>query len=458
MKWRSSLLYLLVLLMLGGYYYYFEVVQKRQKDMAAMEAKKIFRFPVDGVSALTFAAAGKETIELKKEGDWRIVGPIAAEADKSSVDDFLNALSNLQAEREVAAAPDDLKPFGLLPPSLVIGIQAGEKRIELLVGDKNPVGEASFAKTSDRPAVFLIAEGNRPVLNRGLDELRRRQLFSFQLVDVVAVAVRWDGGNAIAVELTSNEREWQAPGDPKVRIKKSKVDNVIEQVHWLRAQQFLENDPRNLPSYGLEPPFAAVTMRLKSGENAELRLAKKEKDEKQIAALSSQLPSVVQVAAGILSDLPKDLLALQDRSLSNFKPDAVSEVEWSRGDSQGCAVRLDESNWGLRKGEGRPEPIKDSWHVRSLLWDLGDGEYQKQLDPAPPLAPEPCCRITLRNAEEVLLSLSWEKSPAAGREPAPVWLQSGGEMMAVSVDPELLRRIEGDLERLGGADAVRSKE
>ena len=40
MKWRSSLLYLLLLLLLGGYYYYFEVVQTRQKEMAAMEAKK----------------------------------------------------------------------------------------------------------------------------------------------------------------------------------------------------------------------------------------------------------------------------------------------------------------------------------------------------------------------------------------------------------------------------------
>jgi hypothetical protein len=457
MKWRNPLAYLLVLLLLGGYYYYFEVVQEKQKEMAAMEAKKVFHFQAEGVSAFTIEPKGKETLKLRKEPDWQVVAPIKAEADKSSVDDFLSALSKLEAERDVVNAPEDLRPFGLQEPSLAINFQAGERKLELLVGDKNPVGDGSYAKTSERPRVFLIAEGNRSALNRGLNELRRRQLFTFQLSDVAAVTVAWHDGNTIAVELEPNEREWKAPEDPKVRIKKSKMDNIIEQIHWLRAQSFLENEPGNLSSYGLEPPLATVTMRLKSGEKVVLSLAKKDKDAKQIAALSSQLPSPVQVAAGILNDLPKDLGEVQDRSLLGFKPDATTQVDWQLGDLQGRAVRLDEGSWGLKKGEGPPEPMKDSWHVRSLLWDLGDGEYQKKLDPAPPLTPNPNCRIELRNAEPGPLALSWEKPPAEGRDPAPVWVQKEGVTTAVGVDAELLRRVEGDLGRLSHPEATGSK-
>jgi len=447
-----------VLLLLGGYYYYVEVRQKSQKDMAAMEAKRVFNFQTEKVSGFTIKSKGNETLELKKEGAWQLVAPIRAEGDKSSVDDFLSTLSRLEAEREVVAAPDDLKPFGLLDPLLIISFQNGEQQLQLRIGDKNPTGDGSYAKTSERPNVFLIAEGNRPALSRGLDELRRRQLFSFQLSDVVAITVAWRGGNTVAVELASDQREWQAPGDPQVSIKKSKVDNVIEQIHWLRAQSFLENAPGNLPSYGLEPPFATVSMRLKSGENAELSLANVEKDTKHITALSSQLPSAVQVAAGILDDLPKDLQALQDRSLLGFKPDAVRQVEWTLGDSRGHALRFDDNNWGLKKGEGNPEPIKDSWLVRSLLWNLGDGEYQRKLDPAPPLAPKPHCRIELRNTEQNLLSLTWEKPAREGQDSVPVWVQKEGVTTAVSVHAELLRRVEGDLERLGGPDGVSSKQ
>ena len=227
--------------------------------------------------------------------------------------------------------------------------------------------------------MFLIAEGNCSVLSKGLNELRRRQLFTFQLDDVVAVNVAWHDGNTIAVELDSGGKGWRAPADPEVTIKKSKVDNIIEQIHWLRAQDFLENEPRNLPSHGLEPPFVTVSLRLKSGDGAELILARKKKDEKQAAALSSQLPSVVQVAATILDDLPKDLLALQDRSLLGFKPDDVKQVVWSVGEIQGHVVQLDEDRWGRKKGDKQPEPIKDSWHVRSLLWTLATPNIRKNL-------------------------------------------------------------------------------
>jgi hypothetical protein len=458
MKWRSSLVYLLVLLLVGGYYYYFEVVQKTQKEAAAREAKKVFQFQTEQVAGLTIKPKDKEAVQLKKEEPWQIVEPIKTDADKSSVDDVLGALSRLESEREVAAAPDDLKPFGLHEPSLVVSFQTGEQKLELLVGDKNPVGDGSYAKTSDGTKVFLIAEGNRSALNKGLNELRRRQLFSFQLADVVAVRVAWREGSAISIERAADEKEWKVPGDPEIKIKQSKMDNVIEQIHWLRAQNFLENESKNLPAYGLEPPFATVTLRLKSGENAELHLAKKEQDEKQIAASSSQLPAVVQVAASILDDLPKELSVLQDRSLLGFKPDGIKEIKWSLGDSQGHAVQIDESRWGLKAGAGQPEAIQDSWRVRSFLWDLGDAEYQKKLAPAPPLTSQPYCRIELRNAEKSLLTLSWEKPPQEGRSPVPVWFRNEAETVAVNVEAELLRRVEVDLERLGDPEKVKNEK
>jgi hypothetical protein len=448
MKWRNSLVYLVVLLLIGGYYYYFEVIQKKQKEMAATEARKVFHFQADKVSALTVKPKGKETIQLEKEGQWEIVDPIRTDADKFSVNDLINALSRLEAEREVTASADDLKPFGLQEPALIISFLAGERTFEVLIGDKNPVGDGSYAKTPDKSRVFLIAEGSRSILDRGLNELRRRQLFTFQLDDVVAVNVVWRDGKAIRVDLAPDEKAWKCPDDPQVKIKKSKMDNVIEQIHWLRAQNFLENKPSNLPAHGLEPPDVTVSMRLKSDENVELRLAKKEKDEKQVAALSSQLPSVVQVAASVLHDLPKDLEALQDRSLLGYKSDEIKQVKWSFGDSQSDVVQLDESRWGLKKGEKNPEPIKDSWRVKSLLWDLGDAEYQKKLDPAPPVDPKPYCRIELWNAEKSLMTLSWEKPPQEGREPVPVWVERDGGTAAVSVDAEALRRVTGDLERL----------
>ncbi len=128
-------------------------------------------------------------------------------------------------------------------------------------------------------------------------------------------------------------------------------------------------------------------------------------------------------------------------------------------DSQGHVVQLDESRWGLKKGDEEPQPIEDSWHVRSLLWDLGDAEYLKKLDPAPPVPLPPHGRIELRDAEKSLLTLSWEKPPQEGRDPVPVWIRKEGEpAVCANVDAALLRRVEADLERLLHPERAESKK
>lgn len=454
MRWRSSLAYLLVLLLVGGYYYFFEVVQKREKELAAKEAKKVFSFQPDSVNALSIKANDQATIQLKKDAQWQLSEPIKTEADRFAVQDLIAALSRLDIEREILAAPDSLKPFGLQEPSLIIRFRVGETEQGLLLGDRNPAGDGAYAKTADQTRVFLLAEGNRSALNKGLNDLRRRQLFTFQLDEVVGVNLAWRDGNNSMLSLTSPENEWIVPANRQLRIKKSKVDNLIEQVHWLRAQSFLENEPRNLTAHGLEPPFVTVTLHLKSGENAELRLAGKEKEAKQVAALSSQMPAVVQVAASIMDDLPKDLDALQDRSLLGFKPEEAQEVSWDLSGSRSRVVHLEEDKWGLDRGSKQPEPIKEGWHVKSLLLDLGDVEYLQKLDPVPPTPLNPYCRIEVRNAEKnLLVALSWDKPPEQGRTPFPVWLERQGETEAVSVEAEALRRVVGDLERLTGMEA-----
>ncbi len=449
MKWRSLLAYLVVLLLVGGYYLYFEVFQKHQEEMAAQEARKVFHIQTDQVSSLTLMFKGRDRVRLEKGEQWHLVEPIKTEADNFSVQDLIGALAKLETEREVLATPSDLKPFGLIEPSFTIRFRAGEAEYELVVGDRNPAGDGAYAKTGDSARIFLIAEGNRSALNRGLDELRKRQLFTFQRDDVAGIVVAWRDGNATIVERGNGQQEWRAPASPERKLKTRKIENLIEQVHWLRAQGFLEDEPKNLAAHGLEPPFVTVTLQLKAGERAELKLAEKKKDEKVVAGLSSQLPAVVQVAADTLDSLPRNVQKLLDRSLLGYQPDEISEISWNLDATHGHVVRLAKDDWGLKQGDRQPEPLKEPWPVRSLLWDLSDAEYEQKIEPIPPVTPKPHATLELRNAEhKPLVTLSWEKPPQEGRAAVTVWLERDGETGAVAVDAETLKRIEGNLERV----------
>ncbi len=457
MKLRHSLIYLSVLALIAGYYYYFEVVKKAEKEAAEREARQVFALQADQISSMEVMARDKESLQLKKNGDWKITNPIETDVEKASVESLVSAVASLSWEVEVSKESQDLQPFGLHEPvPLKIRFQAGDESHELLVGDRNPVGRGYYARRADNARVFLLEASSWSLLNKGLDDLRRRSLFTFQPDDVLELSVEWKEGSVIQVKREEGAEVWQAPEQPELKLKAGKARNVIEQVQWLRAQGFVENKPHNLESHGLKPPHARVSLKLKGDRAAELIVAAKENEEaKQILAVSSELPAVVQVDAGILEDLPKNLAALEDRSLIGFKSKDVTEVRWGVGEIQGHVVQIEPNKWGLKKEGGSPEPLQEPWHVNSLLWDLQQVEVERKVAPGPAAPDKPHGRLELLNAGKTLATLSWEESPAAEATAVRVWVEEGGQMKVFEVSAETLRKAGENLGRILGPEKAK---
>lgn len=450
MKWRQSLIYFLLFLLIGGYFYYFEVLKKSEKEAAEKDSKKIFSLQSDQIVALEVAARDKTPIQLKRDDEWKITDPIQADVEKTSLESFVNVLAGLSWELEVAQEARDLKPYGLEQPvPLRIRFQVADQWLELLIGDKNPVGHGYYAKRGDQNRVFLLETGNWSLLNKGLDELRRRSLFTFQPEDVLGVTIAWKDGPAVQVSRREGTEGWQAPDMAHFKVKESKVRNVVEQVQWLRAQNFVENEVKNLESHGLKPPLASIRFRLAGDRTAELMLGARDKeDAKQIKAVSSELPAVVQIDAGILNDIPKDLASLEDRSLLGFKGKDATEAQWIVGEERGHVVQMESNKWGLKKEGGTPSPLKEPWKISSLLWDLEKVEYERKVEPVPAIPEKPFGRLVLLNAGKTLAVLLWEKPNTNEPKPANVWLEKDGKVEAFEISTEPLVKAEEDLRQV----------
>jgi hypothetical protein len=447
MKWRQSLIYLFLLVLIGGYFYTFEIVKKEEKEAAEKESKKVFALQSDQIVAVEVSARDKTSIHLKRENEWKITGPIQADAEKTSVESFVNALASLSRELDVSQEVRDLKPYGLEQPvSLKIRFQAGDQWLELLIGDKNPVGRGYYAKRGDQDRVFLLETGNWSLLNKGLDELRRRSLFTFRPEEVLGVSIAWKDGSGIQVDRQEGSEVWQAPEMAHFKVKTSKVRNVLEQVQWLRAQGFVEDDAGSLESHGLKPPLASIKIRLAGDRTAELMLAGRDKeDAKQIKAVSSELPAVVQIDAAVLNDIPKDLATLEDRSLLGLKSKDVTEAQWTVGEEQGHVVQMESNKWGLKKEGSAPSPLKEPWKISSLLWDLQQVEYQRKVEPTPSIPDKPFGRLALLGLGTTLATLVWEKPNANEPAPAKVWIDRDGKVEAFEIAAEPLTKAEEDL-------------
>lgn len=448
MKWRNSFIYLLVFLLVGGYYYYFEVVKKEQKEAAERESKRLVRFQPESVGDLEIHAKGKEKLHLKKDDQWRITEPIRAEVDASSLQDYLTTLSKVDFEKEITSAAEDLKAYGLQDPPLRIRWQAGELWQDLLLGDKNPAGDAYYARTGDRTGVYLISAGIWSVLNKNLNELRKRELFSFLPKDARVFEVLWREGGSVRVEAGEDGDGWKVSDYPQLKIKKSKVENILEQLSWLRAREFLENEAVNLKKYGLDPPHVIVKVTLKDGKSMELRLSGEKREEKTLKAMSSQLPAVVQIDGDVLKDLPVEVATLEDRTLFSVEREKIRQVKCRLGDEEIQVVQKGENQWNYKKGNAKEGILKEAWPVRSLLWNLADAEYDRKLDTGLPAPAVPHGRLEVFYNESKLVTLSWAKRSEKDTGPVNLWMEQDGKSQTVQVSGEVLSKIEEDLSHL----------
>jgi hypothetical protein len=436
-----------VFLLLAGYFYYFEVIRKERKEAKEEEAKKVFQVKADQIQALEIHLSGKPTVLLEKNGEgWRLSKPVESEADQESVRGLLKTLEFLEMERQVIADAQDLEPYGLVEPSLKVRFLADQQWKEISLGDKNPAGGDYYARTDAKKDVFLIDASSWGGLNKGPNDLRRREMFSFDPADVEGMQVIWHDGPSLTIEPGDKADSWRAAGHPEVQIKSSKMNNVLDQLSALRASEFLEERAENLEAYGLDSPDVTISLKLREGNKTELRLGKKLDQKKNVmTALSTELPAVVQVDGRIMDAVPKGMRDLEDRSLLSFNTESITQIKWKLEEDEGELVKMGDDKWGRKRADGKPEALEQQWHVKSLLWELANAEYEQKQSPSQEAPAQPRVSLELLGAEKPGV-MAWE-SPVSedASQPVPVWIKENGSTQTVEVNPEKLEKIEEKL-------------
>jgi hypothetical protein len=449
MKWRHSIVYLVVLLLAGGYFYYFEVVKTREKEAAVKQAEKVFQLKSDAIQAMEIHVRKRPPVKLSKETHWKIVEPVPADVDDLALEGVLDTLAGLTKERTIAETAEDLAPYGLLEPSVRVRFKAGDSWTDLLLGERNPLQDAYYARVEGRPQVFLVSEGSGDSLNKGLDDLRKKSLFAFKPEEVRKLEVSWKTGETLAVERPAGSQDWKIKGHEEVKVKAGKVRNVLEQIQWLRADTFLENETVGLASHGLEPPRVKVRLQLENDQVVELLLSDVQgKNSDRVAAAGSQVRGIVELPSSILQDLPVHFAALEDRSLLGMRRDEVRQVEWSLGERRGHVTAAEKDQWKFKSDGVEGENLKEPWRVQAVLWELNDSEYSEKISPMPPLPESPYGRLSFWDKDRKRTTLTWEKPDEANTEPVCVWLEKDGAMMAVRVKAGRIATLQRELEAI----------
>jgi Domain of unknown function (DUF4340) len=143
--------------------------------------KTALRFDAEKVDSVELVSKNL-TIKVVKSGqDWKLVEPIQAPADYTSVEGLIGQLQSAQMTA-LKDSPDDvkdLKRYGLDKPEVTATLGAGSARVVMQLGAKADT-VTLWARDPSKPVVFSIGNGLAEELRKTVFDLRRKEMFDFR--------------------------------------------------------------------------------------------------------------------------------------------------------------------------------------------------------------------------------------------------------------------------------------
>ncbi len=247
---------LAVVLALGAYIYFVErhgpttdeLKQRQDKLFPTMDQAKVQRIVITNP---------KGRFELKKESDvWRLVAPIADEANGGAVTSLLSSLAGLKADRTLAAKDVKLADYGLEKPEMAVAF-ADDKGVEskLALGAEMPLGSTRAAQTG-KDSVFVVNKYIASDIEKDLAGWRSTQLAQVYSTDVASLTVKDAAGR---VALAQAAGVWTLTEPIADLAEREKADGVLSDLSAAQIKEFVDA-PGDLKALGLEPPQLEITV------------------------------------------------------------------------------------------------------------------------------------------------------------------------------------------------------
>jgi uncharacterized protein DUF4340 len=288
-KPRSLLVLTLVVAALGAFVWFYERKQPTTDEAKAQEKKVLGGIEADNVSAVTIARDGS-TLRLVKEGgakpaaaekketkpdepppyappaDWRMTAPLAARADRTSVDGLLSSLLGLEKARTFEKG--DRKEYGLAPPAATVTLETTKGKRVLEVGRELPGTDQRAVAVAGAPQVQVVAATFWNDLVKPAGDWRSKELFGGSREDVERVSIA-HGAETVLLARRGGEPWVEAPLAD--RADAERFDQVLDALTGLNATEFLDTPPSPLLDLGLDPPQGVFEV-VRKGQSKPFRL------------------------------------------------------------------------------------------------------------------------------------------------------------------------------------------
>jgi hypothetical protein len=375
MRFRTTLVLFGVLALLSLGYYFLEL-----KEVEKEAKTKLVSYQEEEVSSFSIRR-GEKVITLKRsEAGWRMSEPVEDRADEKEIIALLGNVIRAKTERTLDASGDSLADFGLQNPPIIFTVHLKEKETPFIleVGNTTPAGFSVYARRKGEEKILLAPDTVKTSLEKDAFAFRSKVLLSFAQEAVQAVSLRTD---FLHVRLERHEKgKWRITEPIQVAADSGKVSDLLRSLTQDQIQTFPDK-PASLKMVGLDPPRGEIRLTLDGGTKATLFLGAKKKEGGQkkeggVYARRSREEQVLVLKETFLTEIPKQVADLRDRTLLAVDREKVDTIELVTPKGRTVLSKAGDT-WSMKEPE---EASADQRMINDLLWDLTTTRVKEFVD------------------------------------------------------------------------------
>ena len=417
MRFKGTAALAVVFIGIVLYYFLIDLPSEKREKEEKNRLEKVILFDSENVKAITFIKE-ENTVELKRLGadEWQVTAPVNAKGDSPAISDFLSFLNNLTFTRVVEESPKNLSTFGLGTPNLKVILSMNDGKTKgIRVGENHPMGNKVYLAQLNGERV-LTADITRDRLDQKVYDLRDKTILDFKTPQINKIELIRDKKT---LTLKKNEHSWQLiEEETTAKGNESEITNLLKTIQAAHIEQFVEEQPEQLTSYGLNN--SKLTVKLTTLKvNEPLTLFIGEKSEHGFYAKTLSKKNIFVINQSLFDALNnRQLVDFLNKSLVEFNDDDLSKVTLRMDDSRVDLIRdkKDLQKWTMVK----PVDMKaNTATINSLLFDLKNTRIVKFIKTNAKNSkmfgmeqPEKEISLTYKNGETWTLKLGGQTSNA----------------------------------------------
>ncbi len=287
------------------------LVEHLDKDLYALRDKQIIYAPrTDVITSLRLTSPQNDILLVQSpDKGWQMLEPIKTKADDKAVNKLIYILDGIHAKRFVTEKPAGLARYGLDKPGLIVEITGKEKnagRQTLLLGKKDETDREIYAKLQNKDDVFSFPAEAGDFLKKTVFDLRDKQLFSINQVDITKLELIHTDQYII---LTRKLRDihWKMQKPEKASTNFIVIAKMLNKLNTLKAEDIIEQ-PDTKTGYGFDNPVLRLNLYLKGADTPSHSLIIGAKQPKTGLSYAKADNKIVMLETKLLNELGKKAL------------------------------------------------------------------------------------------------------------------------------------------------------